>query len=141
MRTDGHTPRHASDRNLGRSIFPMTCSGNVTKASGIVRLPNHIFWSGDPLDLTSLTPRIGFGSMNWSSEGNDDDIRFYVDPEEPVNLWPRLFLPTYVPPLGGVAARPRCGHLTLLTRLQRQVALIVAGMLDAPDIGLAGCTS
>ncbi len=34
--------------------------------------------------------------MNWSSEGNGDDIRFYVDPEELVNLWPRLFLPTYV---------------------------------------------
>ena len=36
--------------------------------------------------------------MNWSSEGNGDDIRFYVDPEELVSLWPRLFLPTYVRP-------------------------------------------
>ena len=121
--------------------IPDDLLGNVTKASGIVRLPNHIFWSGDPLDLTSLTSRIGFGSMNWSSEGNGDDIRFYVDPEELVNLWPRLFLPTCVPPLGGVAARRRCGHLTMLTRLQRQVALIVAGVLDAPDIDLAGCAS
>ena len=60
VRTYGHTPHHAWDRNLGQSIFPMTCSGNVTKASGIVRLPNHIFWSGDPLDfdLSNLQDRV-----------------------------------------------------------------------------------
>ena len=72
-------------------------TGNVTKASGIVRLPNHIFWSGDPLDfdLSNLQDRVRVYELVLT-EGNGDDIRFYVDPEELVNLWPRLFLPTYV---------------------------------------------
>lgn len=72
-------------------------TGDFKKASGIIRLPNHIFWSGDPLDfdLTILRDRVRVYELVLT-EGNSDDIRFYVVPDELVKLWPRIFLPTYV---------------------------------------------
>jgi hypothetical protein len=58
---------------------------------------SHIFWPGDPLafDLSNLRDRVRVYELVFT-EGNGDDIRFYVDPEEPAKLWPRVFLPTYV---------------------------------------------
>ncbi len=40
--------------------------------------------------------------------------------------------------MGSVASKPRCPDLTILTHLQQQVAQIVAGVLAAEDVGLAG---
>jgi hypothetical protein len=72
-------------------------TGDFVKASCVIHLPNHIFWSGEPLDfdLSNLRDRVRVYELVLT-EGNSDDIRFYVNPEELVKLWPRIFLPTYV---------------------------------------------
>ena len=72
-------------------------TGDFVKASGNVCLPNHIFWSGQHriFDLDSLRDRVRVYELV-ITEGNSDDIRFFIDPEELVDLWPRIFLPTYV---------------------------------------------
>jgi hypothetical protein len=50
-------------------------------------LPNHIFWSGDPLDfdLSNLRDRVRVYELVITEE-NSDDIRFFVDPVELVKL-------------------------------------------------------
>jgi hypothetical protein len=72
-------------------------TGDYVKASGNVRLLNHIFWSGQPkdFDLDSLRDRVRVYELV-ITEGNSDDIRFFIDPKALVELWPRIFLPVYV---------------------------------------------
>jgi hypothetical protein len=72
-------------------------TSSCEKATGVIRLPNHVFWSGTPLefDLSKLRDRVRVYELV-ITEGNSDDIRYYVDPRELIELWPRLFLPTYV---------------------------------------------
>jgi hypothetical protein len=58
------------------------------KASGIVVLPLHIDWSGDPrrydLDDPQQRARVYEQVLR---EGNDDDIRYFIDVDELVRLW------------------------------------------------------
>jgi hypothetical protein len=72
-------------------------TGDFIKASGTVRLPDHIFWSEEPLsfDLFNLRDRVRVYELV-ITEGNCDDIRFFIDPKVLVELWPRIFLSTYV---------------------------------------------
>jgi hypothetical protein len=67
-------------------------TGDFVKASGNVRLPNHIFWSGRPreFDLNSLRDRVRVYELV-ITEGNHDDIRFFIDPKALVELWTRIF--------------------------------------------------
>jgi hypothetical protein len=62
-------------------------SGDFRRAAGIIRLPNHIFWRGEPLDfdLSNLRDRVRVYEL-LLTEGNIDDIRFSIDPVELVKL-------------------------------------------------------
>jgi len=69
----------------------------VDKAHGRVELPLHVRWSGPPkvYDLGQRPDRIRVYEQILR-EGNDDDIRRYIDVDELLLLWDVLVLPDYV---------------------------------------------
>jgi hypothetical protein len=69
----------------------------VPKARGQVELPFHIRWSGPPLtyDLTDRADRVRVYEQVLR-EGTDGDVRYYIDPDQLLDLWDELVL---APPL------------------------------------------
>jgi hypothetical protein len=69
----------------------------VVKASGLVELPVRVRWSGPPrhYDLADRNDRARVYEQVLS-EGTDDDVRFYIDVDELIDLWPELVLPQHV---------------------------------------------
>jgi hypothetical protein len=67
---------------------------SVTKARGMVELPFHIRWSGPTVsyDLDERADRIRVYEQVLR-EGNEDDIRFYVDVDELREVFDELVLP------------------------------------------------
>lgn len=69
----------------------------IEKASGVVDLPTRVRWSGpkhsydldDAADRRSLYEQV-------MSEGNDDDVRRFIDVETLVQIWDELYLPERV---------------------------------------------
>jgi hypothetical protein len=72
-------------------------SPRLHKATGEVRLPHHVRWSGPDLtfDLGETSDRARVYELVLQ-EGTDDDVRFYIDPDELLRLWDRLVLPPWV---------------------------------------------
>jgi hypothetical protein len=69
----------------------------VDKAHGKVELPLHLRWSGPPrvYDLGQRSDRIRVYEQVLR-EGNDEDVRRYIDVDELLLLWDELVLPDYV---------------------------------------------
>ena len=69
----------------------------LEKAHGRVELPLHVRWSGSPkvYDLDHRPDRLRVYEQVLR-EGNDDDIRRFVDVNELLALWDDLVLPDYV---------------------------------------------
>jgi hypothetical protein len=69
----------------------------LEKAHGRVELPLHVRWSGAPkvYDLHDRSDRLRVYEQVLR-EGNDDDIRRYIDVHELVLLWDELVLPDNV---------------------------------------------
>lgn len=67
------------------------------KASGVVVLPLHIDWSGDArrydLDDPQQRARVYEQVLR---EGNDDDIRYFIDVDQLQQLWAIVWLPRRV---------------------------------------------
>jgi len=67
------------------------------KASGVVRLPSNVRWSGppktydldDPTDLARVYEQV-------LREGTDDDIRRFIDIDVLEKLWDRIVVPARV---------------------------------------------
>jgi hypothetical protein len=78
------TPDDASDPTLD-------------KAHGKVKLPLHLRWSGPPkvYDLEKRSDRIRVYEQVLR-EGNDEDVRRYIDVDELLLLWDELVMPDYV---------------------------------------------
>lgn len=70
---------------------------SVVKATGRVELPLNIRWSGPPItyDLTDRTDRARVYEQVLR-EGIEDDVRFYIDADQLVELWDELVLPPSV---------------------------------------------
>lgn len=69
----------------------------IMKASGRVRLPDHIVWSGPGTDYDLDDPaQRAYVYEQVLREGTPDDVRRYIDVDELVALWPRLYLPPWV---------------------------------------------
>ena len=68
-----------------------------TKATGRVRLPLHIRWSGAPVtyDLDDPVDRARVYEQVLR-EGTEDDVRFYVAADSLLELWNELVLPPAV---------------------------------------------
>ena len=93
-----------STRNasLGPAARPVSVPDDVDspateKAGGIVELPLHVRWSGPSktYDLGDRRDRLRVYEQVLR-EGNDDDVRRYVDVEELRRLWDELVLPSHV---------------------------------------------
>jgi hypothetical protein len=69
----------------------------IEKAQGLVRLPPHISWSGpDTLwDLNDPGQRLQVYEIVLT-EGTDDDVRRFIDVDELIRLWPRMWLSPHV---------------------------------------------
>jgi hypothetical protein len=70
---------------------------SIPKASGRVQLPTHVRWSGAPktYDLDVRQDRIRVYEQVLR-EGTPDDVRFYVDVDQLIQLWDELVLPRSV---------------------------------------------
>ena len=70
---------------------------SAPKAQGRVELPLHIRWSGPPVtyDLEDSADRARVYEQVLR-EGTEDDVRFYVDEEQLLELWDELVLPPAV---------------------------------------------
>jgi hypothetical protein len=70
---------------------------SIPKATGRVQLPTHVRWSGAPktYDLDVRQDRIRVYEQVLR-EGTADDVRFYVDVDQLIELWDDLVLPRSV---------------------------------------------
>jgi hypothetical protein len=70
---------------------------NASKATGRVELPLQIRWSGPPIkyDLSDRADRARVYEQVLR-EGAEDDVRFYVDADQLLELWDELVLPPTV---------------------------------------------
>jgi hypothetical protein len=69
----------------------------LDKARGVVELPVHIYWSSPERvwDLDDIGQRVEVYELVLT-EGTDDDVRRFIELEELVSLWPRLYLSSHV---------------------------------------------
>mgnify|MGYP007116842618 CR=1 FL=1 len=87
--------------SLGPEARPVAIPDDVeqfpVKARGVVELPSHIRWSGPRrrYDLSSRHDRALLYEQVLA-EGTDDDIRFFIDIDNLVDLWDDLILPSHV---------------------------------------------
>ncbi len=89
-------------RELGPAARPVAVPADIDdpslpKASGRVVLPAHIRWSGPPIgyDLDDRSDRARVYEQVLR-EGTEDDVRFYIDPDQLCELWDDLVLPPRV---------------------------------------------
>ncbi len=66
----------------------------IVKASGVVALPPHVRWSGPPktYDLSKRAERARVYEQVMR-EGTDEDVRFFIDVDQLLELWNDLVLP------------------------------------------------
>ncbi len=72
-------------------------AGDLEKATGVVELPLHIRWSGPArrYDLANRQQRARVYEQVLR-EGNEDDIRRFIQADELIDLWDELVLPRNV---------------------------------------------
>ncbi len=72
-------------------------SATIQKLDGIIELPLRVRWSGPPkkYDLRKREDRLRVYEQVLR-EGNDEDVRRYIEVNELLRLWDDLVLPTYV---------------------------------------------
>ena len=69
----------------------------ISKASGVVELPHNVRWSPPfrSYDLDDLADRLSVYAQVMT-EGNEDDVRRFIEPAEVVRLWDELVLSPHV---------------------------------------------
>lgn len=87
---------------LGPASRPVSIPDDLTSSSqstlkGIVVLPNHIRWTPPILeyDLSRVVDRVRVYELVMC-EGNEDDVRRFINVDDLVQLWDRIYLPEYV---------------------------------------------
>jgi hypothetical protein len=70
---------------------------DVPRASGIVVLPQRVRWSGPRrrYDLANRAERTRVYEQVLA-EGTDDDVRWFIDVDQLIELWGELVLPGHV---------------------------------------------
>ena len=86
-------------RQLGPTARPVAVpedldDPSLPKANGRVELPPHVRWSGPPItyDLDDRADRARVYEQVLR-EGTEDDVRYYIDPDELRELFDALVLP------------------------------------------------
>ena len=84
-------------RRAARAVPDDLDDPSLPKASGRVELPLHIRWSGPPLiyDLDDRADRARVYEQVLR-EGTENDVRFYVEADQLLELWDELVLPPAV---------------------------------------------
>lgn len=89
-------------RTLGPDARPIAVPEDVdspvyVKAVGVVTLPAHVRWSGEPktYDLSKPQDRARVYEQVLR-EGTDDDVRAFVEVDELAEMWDTLVLPRRV---------------------------------------------
>ena len=69
----------------------------LRKATGVVKLPSWVRWSGPPrsYDLRDRRDR-ALVYEQVLTEGTEDDVRYFVALADVVDLWDEMVLPDYV---------------------------------------------
>jgi len=87
---------------LGPAARPVAVPDNlddpgVSTAHGRVELPFHVRWSGPPItyDLADRADRARVYEQVLR-EGTDDDVRYYIEADQLLELWDELVLPAPV---------------------------------------------
>lgn len=72
-------------------------ASRAPKANGRIELPLHIRWSGEPIvyDLDDRADRARVYEQVLR-EGSEEDVRYYIDPGQLLELWDELVLPASV---------------------------------------------
>jgi hypothetical protein len=80
-----------------RPVHVPDLTGDDAKASGVVRLPLHLSWSGEDYayDLSDRNDRARLYERVLV-EGTEADIIFYVDHALLVDVWDEMVLPAHV---------------------------------------------
>ena len=69
----------------------------IRKAQGVVALPARVYWSG-PQRSFNLADRhdraLAYELV--LTEGTDDDVRYFIDVDDLIDLWTQLVLPGHV---------------------------------------------
>jgi hypothetical protein len=93
------TPR---SRTLGPdarpvAVLPDKVEPAIEKARGTVVLPLHVRWSGPEItyDLANRSDRIRVYEQVMR-EGTEEDVLHFIDPEQLVEVWDHLVLPSAV---------------------------------------------
>ncbi|MGH8905403.1 MAG: hypothetical protein ACRD0K_02520 [Egibacteraceae bacterium] len=93
--------RAVSRRRAG-FLFPPTIPDDldapgVEKARGVVRLPHHVQWTrpDDLYDLDDRRDRLVLYELVLQ-QGLEDDVRYFIDVDELIDLWRDLYLPPHV---------------------------------------------
>lgn len=93
---------HTRTHELGPAARPVAVpedldGPSLPKATGRIELPLHIRWSGPPItyDLADRADRARVYEQVLR-EGTEDDVRFYIDADELLELWDELVLPAPV---------------------------------------------
>lgn len=96
-------------RSVERSVeIPDDLDDPATrKASGVVELPHRVRWSA-PRRRYDLSDRVQRARVYEQvlREGTPDDIRYFIQVDDLIDLWPELFLPDHI----------RCAWRTWLER-------------------------
>lgn len=69
----------------------------VSKAAGVVTLPHRVQWSG-PQRTYDLNDRLDRARVYEQvlREGLEEDVRYFIDVDQLIDLWHELFLPPHV---------------------------------------------
>jgi len=89
-------------REIGPTARPVAVPEDLSdpslpKATGQVELPLHVRWSGPPMtyDLDDPADRARVYEQVLR-EGTEDDVRFYIDPAQLLDIFDELVLPAPV---------------------------------------------
>jgi hypothetical protein len=79
------------------STPPSNWSNSAVRRHGLVRLPEHLCWSGPVSEFNLDDPaelRVVYDTV--LHEGSDDDVRTWIHPGTLLNLWDLLWVPPAV---------------------------------------------
>jgi hypothetical protein len=78
-------------------VVPDRLEDLVGPTTGVVNLPRHLQWSGNPrYDLDQPGRIVDLYRTVLNEAAAPDDLHRYLDRSTPIRLWPTMWLPTWL---------------------------------------------